>query len=161
MSSNSLHCSFDISWHLRNFVINIFPHRSLRCNVFAGHYFIILYSLYFYELSFFFINESSIPNITLQSFQSIQKTVFNQVSIKSCRKLSIISKSWVILWAFYITGTRVHQNPWNLAIWFIIQYYMTRIFLFWPKKFFSQLYVILKNIGLMQKISLNHVIGAK
>jgi hypothetical protein len=28
--------------------------------------------------------------------------------------------------------TRVHQNPWNLAIWFIIQYYKTSILLFWP-----------------------------
>jgi hypothetical protein len=43
---------------------------------------------------------------------------------------------WVILWAIWKTWTRVHGNPWNLAIWFIIRYNETRIFLFWPKKFF-------------------------
>jgi hypothetical protein len=59
--------------------------------------------------------------------------------------------SRVILWGIGQNWTRVHQNPWDLAIWFIIQYHKTRIFLFWPKKSFCRFYEFLKNFGLAQK----------
>jgi hypothetical protein len=57
----------------------------------------------------------------------------------------------VILWGIRQNWTRVHQNPWNLAIWFIIQYHKTHIFLFWLKKIFCRFYEFLKNFGLAQK----------
>jgi hypothetical protein len=57
----------------------------------------------------------------------------------------------VILWGIGQNWTRVHQNPWNLTIWFIIQYHKTRIFLFRPKNFFCRFYEFLKNFGLAQK----------
>jgi hypothetical protein len=52
-------------------------------------------------------------------------------------------KYWVILWAIW-KNWRAHQNPWNLAIWFIIQYHNRRIFLFWPKKNFCPFCEFLK-----------------
>jgi hypothetical protein len=42
----------------------------------------------------------------------------------------------VILWGIGLNWTRVHQNPWNLAIWFIIQYHKTRTFFCFGKKNF-------------------------
>jgi hypothetical protein len=39
----------------------------------------------------------------------------------------------------------------SLAIWFIIQYHKTRIFLFWPKKIFCRFYEFLKKFGFAQK----------
>jgi hypothetical protein len=48
--------------------------------------------------------------------------------------------SRVILWGIGQNWTRVHQNPWNLTIWFFI--HKTRIFLFWPKKIFLSVFWI-------------------
>jgi hypothetical protein len=63
----------------------------------------------------------------------------------------ILKSNWVILWGIGENWTKVHQNLWNLAIWFIIQYHKTRIFLFWPKKILCRFYEFLKNFGLAQK----------
>jgi hypothetical protein len=48
---------------------------------------------------------------------------------------------------FYMNGPRVHQNPCNLAIWFIIQYHKTRIFFCFGQKKKCRFGEFLKNFG--------------
>jgi hypothetical protein len=74
---------------------------------------------------------------------------------KKTNSIQIKTYSRVIHWGIGQNWTRVHQNPWNLAIWFIIQYHKTRIFLFWPKNIFCRFYEFLKNFGLAQKKIVN------
>jgi hypothetical protein len=119
---------------------------------------------YFYFFDFFFDNScfkfKRMRNVWKHWFLSKQTkdSIWRVYIIQSFRCLRAESFSE----RFYMNGPRFHQNPWNLAIWFIIQYYKIRIFLFAPKKFFVNLVIFLKNLVLSKKKkSVHHVIDCK
>jgi hypothetical protein len=93
-----------------------------------------------------------VAHSTSYQFRKVVRHVKVKRSLRACyfwmsKKRSTLFGTRVILWGIGQNWTRVHQNPWNLAIWFIIQYHKTRIFLFW------RFYEFLKNFGLAQKKS--------